>query len=758
MCFILGEKKKMVQIIISIIFIMFFALFFSRNGNAASLGTGNPIVPKGAIRVDGIFGSPNIKIKNGGSAGGTGVIAGPSGENGGVPFSEVVLGGSQNAVSIWSNDNYRMDFSKSFTGRAYVNFGQAAADGFAFVMHNDESKTKALTTATGVDDGQNLGVYGGTKAWKKSIFDGLITPETYAIKHSVAIEFDLFANTDGAAVFDKKYPYLPHIAHSFPGDLEKGYIPAKLFGGGDGTNWINGSPAQIHHYEDRTLNGAIGDNVQDGTWYEFRYDFDVSSGKFTYYLKNPMNNAQTEVTEINRDDLNAELQLAANGNKAYWGFTGSNGKASGEVKFAFTEVPVDLDAALKNDVQANGKSIVDVAEHETFSPEIPAAQFGNKVKMTSRLTVNQGESNVNLTTMETVLDPKIFDLSKEKAITNVRATLADGTLYPGQFTVNATTGAIKATFTTLNVVSGQVIDFQLEGQTFATGTTQKSYFSSTVSGVELANRTPVTFLSNQVPFWLYQNNPTTLSWDNPAITTDKSINLDKSELAATGVSSKFYYQDIDVNDSLQFYVKKGTEVIQKLPLITTPGGGSLVESELTIPSDKLAYGDNRFVVEVYQVTALSGEVKQAATLTLNITVTGKLAFQAAPAEFKWTNRLAGETKGTMTRDVGNKQQLSVLDSRENASTWSIGVSATTQANTPFHLIWQGKGASQTTAITNQTQIAMKAGDVAAANYVSTQEWSESEGVLLQSDEYLRVGDYSGKITVHWQLYDTATAD
>lgn len=468
MCFILGEKKKMVQIIISIIFIMFFALFFSINGNAASLGTGNPIVPKGAIRVDGIFGSPNIKIKNGGSAGGTGVIAGPSGENGGVPFSEVVLGGKQNAVSIWSNDNYRMDFSKSFAGRAYVNFGQAVADGFAFVMHNDALRTQALTTATGKADGQNLGVYGGSNSWRDGGFLGIggkiITPESYAIKNSIAVEFDLIANTgdySASSTYDQDFNMVPHIAHSFPGNLSRGYTPQKgIFFNAE---WRDDTPAKINHNSGQPLNGIIGDNVQDGTWYEFRYNFDASSGDFTYYLKNPMNNAQTKVVAISWADLNAELQLAANGNKAYWGFTGSNGEASGEVRFAFTQVPVDLNAALKNDVKVAEKSIVDVADHETFSPEIPAAQFGNKVKMTSHLTVNQGESNVNLTTMETVLDPKIFDLSKEKAITNVRATLADGTLYPGQFTVNATTGAIKATFTTLNVVPGQVIDFQLEG-------------------------------------------------------------------------------------------------------------------------------------------------------------------------------------------------------------------------------------------------------------------------------------------------------
>ncbi|PQH02264.1 hypothetical protein CUS45_14005, partial [Enterococcus faecium] len=84
------------------------------------------------------------------------------------------------------------------------------------------------------------------------------------------------------------------------------------------------------------------------TWYEFRFGFNADTKVFSYYLKNPVTDQQTEVITIPWSDLNEELDLANNDNKAYWGFTAANGGESGQTKIVFTEVPVNLDATLKN--------------------------------------------------------------------------------------------------------------------------------------------------------------------------------------------------------------------------------------------------------------------------------------------------------------------------------------------------------------------------------------------------------------------------
>jgi hypothetical protein len=751
--------KKRIKFVISGImgsFLLIGIFIFSPSAIANAAVTGSPTIQKGAITVDEFFNPPVTS----GNSGSQVITTGPSDQNNGVPFSIITLSGQNNKVGIWSKEEYRMDFSKDFIGRTYVNFGTAKADGFAFVMQNDVKKSAALTAAVGDSDGQNLGVYGGSNSYGS--FGNVTTPESSAIKNSVAIEFDLYPNVEGNSLYDLTNladSSIPHMAYSFPGNLDKGYKPEKESSIDHGWKgfWGTGQYAKIQHYSLQALDGTVGDNIQDSTWYEFRYSFDVNSKFFSYYLKNPITDVQTKPVQIPFTDLSQALNLSGNGNKAYWGFTASNGEVAGEVKFAFSQVPVDLKATITNDVKVQNQSIVDVEDHDEYPININSATYDDQIKITSDLTIEAEELPVIVNNWKFFLNPSVFNLSETEPLKEIKATL-DGKTFYGVPTIDSSTGNVTVIFTGLQAISGQTIHFEALGQSQKNGDTKKAVFASRMDGIEVGSNKPLSFNSEEVAFWIHYNNPTVLSWENPNVKIDKEENLNKKDIPQSGYQGKFFWQESDNNEELRFYVKKGTSTIQRLVPVITSGIADFTEANFTIPSTALEYGENQFVIEVYGLNKLSGERKEAAELHLTINVRGELIFQAAPTEFKWTNRLAGETKGTMTRDVGNKQQLSVLDSRENAGTWSIGVSATTQANTPFHLIWQGKGASQTTAITNKTQIAMKAGDVAAANYVSTQEWSESEGVLLQSDEYLRVGDYSGKITVHWQLYDTATAD
>ncbi|EOH71888.1 lectin-like domain-containing protein [Enterococcus malodoratus] len=711
--------------------------------------TGNPSVPKGAIVVDGIFAPPNIKMKPGGSGGNTGVVLGPSDQNNGVPFSEVVLSGSQNAVSIWADDKYKMDFSKSFNGREYVNFGTSQADGFAFVMQNDDKKTTAITNALANTDGQNLGVYGGSGSY--GAFWNVTTPESFAIKNSIAIEFDLYANNNGGSMYDADFPKVPHIAYSFPGNLAKGYTPV-------GSNWQGiigtGAVAKIHHYNPQVLNGVVGDNIQDGTWYEFRYDFDKATSSFTYYLLNPLTGVKTQTFSIPWADLSSELKLSANANKAYWGFTGSNGAANGQVKFVFTQVPVDLDAGVKNDVIDNAASIVDTNNSEEYQQNMPAAEYGDQVTLKSSFSLKAGETSLAVNNWETTINPEVFDLAKP--ITEVKA-VTDNVAVSGSATVDSATGKVQLVFPDLKIAPGKTVDFQYTVQTKAGGKTTKTVFSSLFHTTEIGNNTAKSFPSNPVPFWVFMDSPTKLAWEQNSTEQNKSISLDKSE-TTQDYPGKFLWSDTDKNEKLQFYLKKGSEMIQKLSQVSTSGTTDFQEAAFTIPKDKISYGENDFTIEAYHLDRNSKEVKEAATLNLKIIVSGKLIFQSAPNELKWTNRLAGDSKGTLSRDSGNTMRLSIMDSREKDHNWSLGVTAKASTNMPFELVWQGKNEAEKQTITDKPLTVMNSSNVPANNYVYSEEWGETEGVLLQSKEYMHVGDYSGKVIVHWNLYDTESPE
>ncbi len=218
---------------------------------AAGLGTGNSVIPKGAIKLGGLF---NVVTKSrGGSIDPSKVIVSydtPT-DNNGMPYDEIQLSGSQVAIGVWSKEQYRLDFSHSFEGRTYVNFGpNQQADGFAFVMQNEQGhvdtngsnvpgKDDALTSANASTDGQNLGVYGATGSWVT--YAGPIWnpnenryvhyPEGFAITKSIAVEFDLYANTNSStdtstSAYDLGTVGTPHMAWTRPG-TRAGYQSTK---------------------------------------------------------------------------------------------------------------------------------------------------------------------------------------------------------------------------------------------------------------------------------------------------------------------------------------------------------------------------------------------------------------------------------------------------------------------------------------------------------------------------------------------------
>lgn len=422
---------------------------------AFATGTGSQYVPPGAIPISGAFAAPN----------GGAVVSNVTNtnDNGGKPFSQISLSGSNNWTSIWSNDAYRLDFTKSFSQRVYVNFGTQQADGVAFVMHNDARKTTAITNSRAVGvDGQNLGVYGATGGYYELLAQR--TPETTAIRNSFAVEFDLFANeaVTGRARYDAQIPAgsTPHMAYTFPGNLSRTYQPINAVNGDLGANeWFTltlANPGRIKHNSLIPLNGAVSTNVQDGTWYEFTYSFNSNTRNFTYSFRNPVNGAKTADTTIPWGDLNSELQLATNNNRAYWGFTAANGSVSGQVRFAFTQPPIPIGATVTSNVLDNTNTSVTVPSTDTSKSKYLMSEQPAKIQST--IKVNTGEAALNTTRWTTVLDAKAVNLATNATVTpTITKTTAAGvtsTIAPANLatvvTNNTTTGVITVVTTIAN--------------------------------------------------------------------------------------------------------------------------------------------------------------------------------------------------------------------------------------------------------------------------------------------------------------------
>lgn len=715
----------------------------------ASLGTGNPIVPKGAIKLDGIFSTIAKSRPNGTNiSAGEVILSGSPDQNNGMPYDEISLSGSNRAVGVWSNDKYRLDFNQDFHGRTYVNFGTEQADGFAFVMQNDPAKSQALTTANSKSDGQNLGVYGGTNSWGK---EESKRPNVFAIKNSVAVEFDLYGNTDANESDGTNYDgqsadtkIIPHMAYAYPGDLANGYISM------GGSSWWNsgflgigahGYTAIINH---RGLT-ALG-SIQNGTWYEFRYDFNKATQKFSYYLENPLTGVKTNETTIPYTDLEAQLKLSANEGKAYWGFTAANGAASGQTKFVFTQVPVDLGAAVNDDVTTNDTSIVDKNDSAEYNDSLPSVEYGEEVTMKSNFAIDaQAEDVYDVTKWESYLDPNLYDLSK--GIKNIKVNHKEVAGVTGSVSEE---GIVTVNFNpSSNVGIGQDSTFEYTATLKSKGSITKTYFNSQISARENTVGDIRSFQGEEVPYWIVPKpeHPTVLSWETPDVVTEKTDTKDRSEVA-DGYDLTFYWKDEDDGDILKFKInRKNPNATNEFAQIVATGSTEFNSYNWHIPSDKIVPGMNE-----YTITMTRGDEVQTLNLTLN--VTGKLSFETAPDILSWTGRKASESKGTLIRDSDNPMTLSVFDSREDTSTWSLYVQAELTEATPFDFVFKNDGSSTAQSIMSDPVLVMRKGDVTSTDFMTTKTWNESEGVLLQSDNYMRVGDYSGKAVVKWNLYDT----
>lgn len=613
--------------------------------------TGNPEIPKGAILLDGVFGDINVA----GNKGNSGVhTIQDSNVNNGMPYSEITLSGSKNWLSIWSNDQYRMDFSKSFYGRTYINFGSGAdADGLAFVMQNAGSK--ALTTANGSDDGQNLGVYGvsttGLLGWDK--------PEAKAIQKSVAIEFDLFSNADGKHMFDNDNKITPHMAYSFPGSRAKGYKSTSLFGE---NYWGSNDKVIVRHNNSQKLNGVVGDNIRDNTWYEFRYDFDEPSKTFSYYLKNPITEAKTPIVTIPWSDLSSELGLSESNNKAYWGFTGANGSASGQVKFVFTQVPVDLSAKIGNDVLSNDDSVVDTEDHEQYEPQLPAATDQEPLTFKTRFTVAEGEAGLKITKWQTYVSSAQFDLSHEpKEITALLGTRT----YSGTSIVNPTTGEIQITFPDLDVHPGEEVYMSYTLDPVKHSSAEKAYFSSRVSTSEIGNNTASDFLGQQVSFWIKGNQAPILS----NLLAGKGIFTDYLDV----FQYSFKYKDADKDKLILQTMINGIEVSDRDEL----------QSEESDQNYEKTFSQNINLLDANQLfkvgintlrVSLDDGVNPPVTEEITFEIQGYFGFEELTKNYSWKFSRTELNSNSTPMPRENQMKVKIRDTRNLGQSKPVRIS------------------------------------------------------------------------------------
>lgn len=730
---------------------------------ADDLGKGSPEIPEGGQLINGLFDSP---------VGGTGFSVKPimpSGTiNNGMPYHEITVQGKNNWVAMWSLENNRLDFSKSFKGRMYVNFGTAQADGFTFTIHNDPQKTQALTKARDQGkDGQNLGAYGSSSA--TTVSGGVRKyPNADAIGSSFTVEFDMYTNGN------QRFPYSydvtpsqlprenvsPHMAYAFPGNRDKTYGPISKSVLGvisDETDWFpligSGRAAKTIHSGLRYLNQSIGSNVQDGTWYEFNFSFDFPTKTFQYYLRNPVTGNQTIVTSVPWSDLSSELKLSANDSKAYWGFTAANGASEGAVKMVFADVPVPLDYEAKNQIYDSAGQNISVSEDDDSKQKY--AKKGDSVRFETVATVKQLDYTSPYLLYEGEVSPDQVDMSTLKESTVKVNGESIGSFVP---TTNA--NGRFSLYIPKEIKQGDVVEIESTIKTKDDISSDiKDSFSASLITINPAAGSYDYLTGSPTYFWLKNiSPPLNVSWSIKEELTTLEKTIDRSALSEEGYALPFYYSGGTANSTLNYMLLKSDGIIEQGTLNNGAATTDTKEKTMTIPTSLIKYGSNTFVLQLTE----DGSTNAPNQLSFVLNVQGSVQLSKVPTTLDWTNRTIGETKGVMNRDEGNNLDLEVLDSRETpANDWYVSVSIDKPAGSSplsdVDMIWKDSAGKSTSIPESAPSTGLKVMDRPASTqngFASQMHLGNDAGVLLKSDKYLSIGKYDAAIKIQWTLNQT----
>lgn len=251
----------------------------------------------------------------------------------------------------------------------------------------------------------------------------------------------------------------------------------------------------------------------------------------------------------------------------------------------------------------------------------------------------------------------------------------------------------------------------------------------------------------------------TLAWDE---TGDKKPKSEEVSASKTKIDVSLVWKPSYIGEKYYIIVKNGNTKIATVETKTATVQGSWIKEQIEIPLDSLVLGENKLTLEMYYTPNDTGNL--FGSLTLNLTKKGILELLSVPDELNWTNINIVNSKGLIPRDTNNSIEVKVADSRkqnERNKNWSLGVIAKLKngETAPFDLQWKENDASSSLSLVNKQTI-LTANKFTETNAVNTDTYERTfkntEGILIDSKNYLPVGNYDNIYSVLWQLYDTET--
>ncbi|MBV7392072.1 hypothetical protein KUA55_15425 [Enterococcus sp. ALS3] len=695
-------------------------------------GAGLKKIPYGAKKLDGVF----DKLNSAGSGSWKNALVPQNptdGTNDNRPYDEIQLSGSQNWLSVFSNDYQKLDFSKDFNGHVYINFNTGFTDGLAFVMHNDTRKSKAMTSATSDLDGQNLGVYGAYAGIGSSPYRN---PAEKGIQNSVAVEFDMHGNwNEESDNFDRKVGLSvlngpTHMAYSFPGNPTT-YEPYNSYSSWTNSNGTPSTALQKHYVGAEKQGYQSLKNIVSNSWYEFRFNY-VSGVGLVYYLFNPTNNTLTEPVVISNAELEANLKLSENNNTAYWGFSSANGNLAGTTKFAFTETPVESVATLSNQVYDKNNTEVTVPRDEAITDKF--INSGDTVTLQSTYKLESSQRNYTINNWKGKIDPAAIAIPANKQI-NVTYSVNDGEAKTQNVAVDA-----KGNFSLdgLNLAiprEGGTVTFKFSLPTVNNLSAQKTVFYSSVNGRYGTDSFDTIIESDSNYFWINKRN------NDPVIdgvTFDQTnfqdfvhpfgfkLSYHDDDAAANELKMK-----IEVNGQLVSESNLAANASQNLPWAETTKIDLLNENNI------FTRGNNTLKVTL---TDANGAV---ATKESTFNVEGYQGFEKVTKEYQWNYSRTQLPTDRKAQARENQMTIKARDTTKDKPTSEVTLSATQLSSNKNNL-----SASEFVFKENGQTFALP-----EVSFKPNQayDFSKSDGLLLKLSDQDNPGEYKG--VINWTIKD-----
>lgn len=637
---------------------------------------------------------------------------------------------------IWSKSANKMDLTKDFKAEMLLNFGNKgsnAADGMAFVMHNDARGTGTIQTS---GNGQQLGVWGNTDKIDTST----------AIQNSLAIEFDTNSNEE----WDTEAGFLGisnkldrnHIAWNYPANNDA----YKNIG-----SWLF-PKIRLNHNNVQYFGGS------DNKWYAFTVEWTASTRKLKYTFEG---NSPVEITV----PANA---FGTGTTSVYWGFTAKTGSSSEENKVAFasiSNVPKTSQSYQIYHQNADGSQGALVTQANPAKPneKLLGIITANNVSTNSqmiwsdvalrynegtadsrgiRYVANTGLTINNQNVSTNGVSTGLFTTAKWDTDGN-QIVNPDKAIDTDVFETKDSTGFGRGVNTGSIVPGGQsVIKMQLtamdptetDGKT-NTGQQATAWLSNGTVGEKSTFMTYVT----SIPTLTLNGKFIDTTAKNPAmVEKDKSFDL-------TGnwqQSSKTGKIDADAKGTLHYSIDNGAE--QTVALDSTGGAMSV-----PIPTAGITMNQPHKIT-AYLTNAGYNEKSNTRTAYFQIKG-GELKFAKVNPTVAFKPVQVG--KAVTAQRATTDWAPTISDSRGRDSQWTLTASTTGLTRTTDNK----KLAGNIVYVDGQKQTPLTSTPIVIASKTTTTDneeltavnWAANQGILLNVAADAYVGDYTG--TVNWTL-------